>query len=383
MKAIALTGGRESQKVDLIHTKIPERRYPDDVLVRVLSVGLDGTDREIITSGYGVMPEGEDKLIIGHEMLGVVLEADKGADFRAGDLVTALVRRPCRDYSCTTCRNGQQDFCESGQYTERGIRAAHGYLSEYIVEDSRYLVKVPADCAVYGVLIEPQSIVEKVWNQVLRIQQRLIWQPQAALITGSGPLGLLTALTCRSLGLDTHVWSKSPSDSVNAELVRQCGAVYAEARDKEETLTEYATAAGQRFDMLWECSGHTPYVFEGMKLLASNGLLAMLGVSAGDRHISIPADLINQEIVLRNKCVIGSVNASRKDFETGIHRLKEIERQFPGILQGLMSERLLIDEVPGIDFATIRIKAVVDLVPPSAWTDLISAECRPRYSFSV
>ncbi|MCU6710654.1 glucose 1-dehydrogenase [Paenibacillus sp. J5C_2022] len=383
MKAIALTGGLELQKVDLINAEMPGRRYPGDVLVRVLSVGLDGTDREIITSGYGVMPEGEDKLIIGHEMLGVVMEADKGTGFRAGDLVTALVRRPCRDYSCASCRNGQQDFCESGQYTERGIRAAHGYLSEYIVEDSRYLVKVPADCAAYGVLIEPQSIVEKVWNQVLRIQQRLIWQPQAALIAGSGPLGLLTALACRSLGLDTHVWSKSPSDSVNAELVRQCGAVYAEARDEGETLTEYATAAGQTFDMLWECSGHTPYIFEGMRLLASNGVLAMLGVSAGDRHIRIPADLINQEIVLRNKCVIGSVNASRKDFETGIHRLEEIERQFPGILQGLMTERMLIDEVPGIDFATIRIKAVVDLAPPSEWPGLIHAECRPRYSFSV
>lgn len=185
-----------------------------------------------------------------------------------------------------------QNFCETSQYTERGIRGAHGYLCEYVVEDSRFLVKVPVECAAYGVLIEPQSIVEKVWNQVLRIQQRLVWQPHAALIIGSGPLGILAAATCRSLGLDTVVWSKSSMSSMNAEWVRHCGAVYVESGDEADALSKYASRTGKRFDMIWECNGHTPYLFEGIRPLASNGVFAVLGVSAGNRQISIPADLM-------------------------------------------------------------------------------------------
>ncbi|WP_239633374.1 glucose 1-dehydrogenase [Paenibacillus sp. H1-7] len=384
----------EGVRLELSEVERPERRVPGDVLVRVLCVGLDGTDRELMTEKYGVPPEGDNGLTIGHESLGVVAEADAGSGLVPGDLVSALVRRPCSDPDCVNCRNGRADFCETGHYVERGIKGSHGYLSEYYVEDAAYLVKVPAACLSYGVLTEPQSIVEKVWDQVQRIQQRLVWQPKTVVVLGSGPLGLLAAFTSRCLGLDTVVWSLSPSDSAAAELVRACGAEYrqagapgaagADGAAPAETLSGFLQQSGKRADMIYECTGYSPLAFEAMTALAPGGVLALLGVTPGGRSLTVSADAINQELVLENKCVLGSVNAARKDFETGLYRLQQMEDKYPGLLGRLMTDRLALDEVPGLDFSRIGIKAVVDLVPQQDWPQLINSRGREvQYSFSV
>ncbi|WP_079908564.1 glucose 1-dehydrogenase [Paenibacillus sp. 32352] len=381
-------------RLELMEVDQPERKQPDDVLVRVLCIGLDGTDRELMTEKYGVPPEGENGLTIGHESLGVVIEADEAYGLAKGDLVCALVRRPCNDPMCVNCRNGHADFCETGHYVERGIKGRHGYLSEYYVEEARYLVKVPPACLHYGVLTEPQSIVEKVWDEVGRIQQRLIWQPRSVLVLGSGPLGLLAAFTSRCLGLDTVVWSKSPADSPAAELVRACGAEYRQAgepggasgpdQESADTLSGFLERSGKRADLIFECTGYSPLAFEAMTALSPNGVLALLGVTPGSRTLKISSDMINQELVLENKCVLGSVNASRKDFETGIYRLQQMEAKFPGLLGRLITDRFTLEQVPELDFGRIAIKAAVDLVPESQWQELLTDNARQvAYSFSV
>ncbi|WP_141333810.1 glucose 1-dehydrogenase [Paenibacillus sp. tmac-D7] len=423
MKAVRLSGlsaaagaQTETPKLELCEVERPSRKTAAEVLVRVLCVGLDGTDRELVSEKYGVPPEGEHSLIIGHESLGVVEEAGEDSGFTAGELVCALVRRPCTDPGCVNCRNGKQDFCETGEYVERGIKGAHGYLSEYYVEDARYLVRVPAGLLRYGMLTEPQSIVEKVWDEVQRIQQRLVWQPTTAVVLGSGPLGLLAALTCRCLGLDTLVWSKSAPDSPGADIVRACGAEFQQAverraeaagagaaagtarstdaaaatgtvagagegtgagdgaRAASSPLSELLQAKGKRADLIVECTGFSPLAFDAMTALGPNGVLALLGVTPGSRHIRVASDAINQELVLENKCVFGSVNASRQDFETGLYRLQQIEERFPGVLDRLMTERLTLERVPELDFGKIAIKAVVDVIPREQWSGLVQEQ---------
>ncbi|MCR8631045.1 glucose 1-dehydrogenase [Paenibacillus radicis (ex Xue et al. 2023)] len=387
-----LTDHESKVRLELSEIEQPVRRQPDEVLVRVLCIGLDGTDRELMTEKYGIPPKGESELTIGHESLGVVEEAGEESGLMRGDLVCALVRRPCKIPDCVNCRNGHADFCETGQYVERGIKGSHGFLSEFYVEEARYVIKVPMECLAYGVLTEPQSIVEKVWDQAQRIQQRLIWQPKTALVLGSGPLGLLAAFTCRCLGLDTVVWSMSPAVGPAAELVRACGAEYRQAGgtgsvgtgEAAETLSGFLEQSGKRADLIFECTGYSPLAFEGMTALGANGVLALLGVTPGNRSLQISADRINQELVLENKCILGSVNASRKDFETGLYRLKLMEEKFPGLLDRLMTDRLRLEEVPDLDFKAIGIKAVVDVVPRSEWQNLINAKTNPViYSFSV
>ncbi|NEW07609.1 glucose 1-dehydrogenase [Paenibacillus sp. SYP-B3998] len=386
MKAIRVKGLREGNATIALETiDTPTISHPQEVLVRVLAVGLDGTDREILQEKYGTPAEGEDDLTTGHESLGVVTEAGADSGFQVGDLVTAIVRRPCKDQNCVNCRNGHADFCQTGKYVERGIKGAHGFLAEFYKEESRYLVQVPSSLLKLGMLVEPQSIVEKVWDQVQRVQQRLIWEPRTALILGSGPLGLLAAMTCRLLGLDAYVWSMSPQDSLQAQLVQACGAVYQQsgAAGTVETLTAYADGLGKPVDLILECTGYSPLAFEAMSVLAPNGVLALLGVTPADRKLEISADMLNQGMVLENKCVIGSVNASRKDFETAIYRLQQMEKFVPDWLARLVTNRLDLEAILKLDFKSIPIKAVVDVMPVEQWGDLVKQTKEVAYSFSV
>ncbi|SDN17964.1 Threonine dehydrogenase [Paenibacillus sp. yr247] len=386
MKAIRVKQLRQGNpSIELEMVEDPVISHPQEVIVKVLAVGLDGTDKEILKEKYGVPPQGEDDLTTGHESLGVVAEAGAESGFQIGDLVTAIVRRPCKKKSCVNCRNGHSDFCQTGEFVERGIKGAHGFLSEYYKEEGRYLVQVPTELLGHGMLVEPQSIVEKVWDQVLRVQQRLIWEPRTALILGSGPLGLLAAATCRLLGLDVFVWSMSPQDSLQAQLVKDSGGVYQQAGTAggTTTLTAYAEGLGKPLDLILECTGYSPLAFEAMSVLAPNGVLALLGVTPADRKLEIPSDKLNHSMVLENKCVIGSVNAARKDFETAIYRLQQMEKQYPGWLNRLVTNRMSLDAVPKLDFASIPIKAVVDIVPVEQWRELVKQTNEVVYSFSV
>jgi threonine dehydrogenase-like Zn-dependent dehydrogenase len=375
LKAITINGGESRVTVSLADIPKPELTGPEDVLIRVLCVGLDGTDREIILDNFARYPEGRSEMVIGHELLGVVEKAGSESGLSRGDLVTVLVRRPCGEEVCVNCRNGQQDFCQTGNYVERGIKGADGFLCEYVAENTKYVVKVPEECLPYGVLVEPQSIVEKVYTQTLKIQQRMIWQPQTMLILGSGPLGILAALTCRVLGLDTYVWSKSDSESVNADIIQRIGAHYREAESPAEDaffsgLTAYSKQLGKKFDMIWECTGHAPLGFEAIPLVSNNGILALLGVTPGRGRLDLPSDSTYREMVIKNKCIIGSVNASYHDFVAAINRLRDIENHYPGMLGMLQTSRLSIEDVPAIDFSKMAIKAVVDVVPPAQWVSV-------------
>ena len=127
--------------------------HPEPVLtsatqakMRVLEVGVCGTDREIISFQFGTPPEGSDYLIIGHESLSEVVEiGSQVTRVKAGDLVIMTVRRPCQHTDCVACRRGRQDFCYTGDYTERGIKQSHGYMTELVVEEECYLNPVPRE----------------------------------------------------------------------------------------------------------------------------------------------------------------------------------------------------------------------------------------------
>ncbi len=368
MKAVVLRKENGEQAVVVTDVPRPKLTGSREVLIQVLAVGIDGTDRDIIQDGYGLLPAGSDQLIIGHEVLGRIVEAGADAGLSAGELVTILVRRPCGDAECMNCREGCQDYCTTGRFTERGIFGADGFMCEFVVEDAEYVVPVPDACAPYGVLIEPQSIIEKVWNQVSFIQQRLKWKPKTALVTGSGPLGILAAATCRSMGIETHVWSRSGGFSLKAELVRECGATYHRVGMTKDSsgaqISGLALEAAQwhkSFDIIFECSGHSPLTFDAMQILNAGGVLALLSVTPGSGQTTVPSDLINMEMMTKNKCVIGSVNASRTDFKAAIVRLREIEKLFPSLLARILTQTYTMEQVPNLDFASISVKAVVDI----------------------
>src|SRR5437867_6721806 len=205
------------EKKDVRILQIPEPRLdsPEGVLIHPLEVGICGTDREIVRFEFGTPPPGLDYLVIGHETIGEVVEVGKAVEgFRKGDLVVPTVRRPCGDSTCVPCRTHQSDMCVSGRFTERGIRAACGYMTELIVESPAFLTSIPKDLRSVGVLIEPLTIIEKALQEMEEIQKRLPWGcPEgtpggkygcrSALVLGAGPVGFLGALSLADLGLKT------------------------------------------------------------------------------------------------------------------------------------------------------------------------------------
>jgi glucose 1-dehydrogenase len=342
MKAIAVLPGKKNS-IHLRNVPAPVvEDVPDGrgVLVRVIRVGIDGTDRDINAAEYGAAPPGDDYLILGHESLGqVVAVGPRVTEFAPGDFVVATVRRPG---TSAYDRIGLQDMTTADVYLERGINLRHGFLAEYYVDSADFMVKIPPALEPVAVLMEPTSIAEKAINQAYEIQRRLrIWTPRRAAVLGTGPLGLLACLLLRLRGLEVVALGLTRPPYLNAELVGEIGARYISTQD--ESLTQASARYGP-FDYILEGTGFSPLVFEAMEVLGKNGVLAQLSVTGGDRKVNVPADRINQGFVLGNKVAFGSVNASREDFDRGARFLAQAEATYPGWLA-----RLLTHPVQGLE----------------------------------
>jgi threonine dehydrogenase-like Zn-dependent dehydrogenase len=310
------------------------------VLVRVLRVGVDGTDREINAAEYGAAPDGYDFLVIGHEGFGQVEAVGPNVSFlRPGDFVVATVRRPGTSLYDTI---GLQDMTTDSEYFERGINLRHGYLTEYYAEAEEFVVKIPKGLKDVGVLLEPMTVAEKGIGQAFEIQRRLkVWRPRKAAVMGAGTLGLLATLVLRLRGLEVTTFGRTARPYLNAELIDAIGARYVSTT--ERPIADAARDTGP-FDIIFEGTGSSMVVFESMTALARNGVLVLTSITGGNHMVNVPGDRINLEFVLGNKVMVGSVNASRENFETGVRDMSQAEAEYPGWLR-----RLLTDRVQGLD----------------------------------
>jgi threonine dehydrogenase-like Zn-dependent dehydrogenase len=342
MKAVAVFPGKPNS----IHlADLPEPEVDDvpdgrGVLVEVLRVGVDGTDKEINEAEYGDAPEGYDFLVIGHESFGRVLEVGPNVHgLEPDDYVVATVRRPG---TSIYDRIGAYDITTDETYYERGINLLHGYLTERYVDDPEYLVKVPAALKKVGVLLEPISIAEKGIEQAYEIQRRLkVWRPQRAAVVGAGTLGLLATLILRLRGLEVTTLARTEPPTLNSDLVEALGARYMSTR--RMPLKDAAGEYGP-FDIIFEATGVSLVAFEGMEALGRNGVLVLTGISGGDRTVEIPGDHIMLDFVLGNKVAVGSVNANRTHFERGVQDMDLAGAHYPGWL-----ERLLTHPIQGLE----------------------------------
>jgi len=304
-------------------------------VVEVLEVGIDGTDTEIDKGEYGEAPKGSDVLVIGHEALGRAKAAGEGvSDFQSGDLVVSTVRRPD---DCPNCRAGESDMCLYGNYTERGIKGAHGYMAQFYREVPEFMVKIPERLRPFAVLLEPLSIVEKAIAQAWTIQQRMVWEPKNAVVLGAGPIGLLGTILLRLLGLQVHVFATTPSGDYRSHLIESLGAEYDSVQG--HPLARLKDHLGQ-IDVILEATGVSAVAFQAMAALGNNGVLSLTGVSAGNRQITIPGDVLNLGMVLGNRTVFGSVNANRRYFEMGVRHFQEAAQRWPGVFEKLITRRV-------------------------------------------
>ena len=342
MKAIAVTPGIPNtvHLTELAVPKVSEVSNGRGVLVRVLRVGVDGTDKEINAAEYGAAPDGYDFLIVGHESFGQVEAVGPNVtELRPGDYVVATVRRPG---SSIYDLIGTNDMTTDNIYFERGINLRHGFMSEYYVDDADFIVKVPQGLKEVGVLLEPTTVVEKGIAQAYEIQRRLrVWHPKRAAVMGAGTIGLLAALALRLRGLQVTAFGLTQKPYLNSDLIEAIGATYQSTKDL--SILDGAKHYGP-FDIIFEATGYSPVVFDSMQALGKNGVLVLSSVTGGDRRLDVPADKINLEFVLGNKVMVGTVNANREYFEIGVKDLAQAEAEYPGWLA-----RLLTHPVQGLE----------------------------------
>jgi threonine dehydrogenase-like Zn-dependent dehydrogenase len=368
MKAVAVFPA--SREVRLIDQEEPRIRRPDQARVRILDVGVCGTDKEICTFAYGTPPTGADHLVIGHEALGEVLEVgDEVRGLRAGDLVVPTVRRPCSSPGCRPCRAGHQDFCESGGFTERGIRGAHGYLTEMVVEEARYLSRVPSQLREVGVLVEPLTIAEKAAHQLLGLMQRRPpWVDPAAgeqglgrglqaLVVGAGPVGLLGAMVLRQTEFGTFIYSREEEPDPRVHVAQAMGAAYISSR---AVPTDRLAARMGPIDLVYEAAGHSRLAMEVLRALGPNGVYVLTGVPSVETLVEADPAAILRDIVLKNQVVLGTVNAGSDAFASAVADLEGFDHRWPSAVRPLVGQRTpMEDAVPRILDRPAGIKTVI------------------------
>ncbi|HLW44990.1 MAG TPA: glucose 1-dehydrogenase [Acidimicrobiales bacterium] len=305
----------------------PEADGP--VLVETIGIGICGTDAEILSGQYGWPPPGRERLVLGHESLGRVLDAPAGGPVANGDLVVGIVRRP-DPVPCGNCAVGEWDFCRNGKYTERGIKEHDGYLSERYRITPEFAVKVDPSLGLLGVLLEPTSVVAKAWEQVDKIGHRAHWEPATAVVTGAGPIGLLAAMIGVQLGLEVHVIDQMTTGK-KPDLVRALGAHY---------HTGAIADAADAPDVIVECTGVSSLVLDAMAHVGPGGVVCLTGVSSGGREVSVDEGALNRSMVLANESVVGSVNANRRHYEAGATALANADRSW---LSQLVSRTVPLD----------------------------------------
>ncbi|MCK1795196.1 glucose 1-dehydrogenase [Streptomyces sp. XM4193] len=346
MKAITVVPGDPSS---VATTEVPDPE-PDDrtLLVEGELLGICGTDADIVEDGYGSPPPGEERLLLGHESLGVVREAPRGSGFSPGDRVAGIVRRP-DPVPCGPCGEGQWDFCLNGRYTERGIKELHGYGSQLWRLEPEFAIPVDPSLGDCGVLVEPASVLAKAWEQTERILGRAGLRPRTALITGAGPIGLFGALMGVQRGLDVHVLDRNDTGP-KPDLVRRLGATY---------HTGEVTELPLRPDVVIECTGHGPLVFGLSEILPPAAVLCLTGIASGSKEVSVDTDEVNKTLVLDNSVVFGTVNAARRHYEQAARALAEADRTW---LERLITRRVPMDGyAEALHKGPQDVKVVVDL----------------------
>jgi threonine dehydrogenase-like Zn-dependent dehydrogenase len=270
------------------------------VLVEAIAVGVCGTDVEIVEGKYGWVPPGKTRLILGHESLGRVIDPSASKSLKKGDLVVGFVRRP-DPVPCPNCAVGEWDMCTNGQYTERGIKEIHGFMSERWRTEPEYAIKVDSSLGILGVLLEPMTVITKALEQVFMVGQRAYWEPRTALVTGAGPIGLLAALRLSTRNLEVHVLDRATTGP-KPGLVRELGATY---------HTGSVLELGFNPDVIVECTGVGVVIEDSIRKVNSGGIICLTGIGAGGSLGGAVADMA-AAAVLKNNVIVGSVNANKR-----------------------------------------------------------------------
>jgi len=347
MKSIATIPG--SKELKIIDREEPKIIHPTDVKIKITQIGICGTDREIAHGGRANAPKGSNELVLGHEMLGKVVEV--GSDVtsvKPGDYALFTVRRSCG--ACHACENERNDMCSTGNYTERGIKERDGFMAEYVIDEEKYCIKIPNSIADVGVLTEPMSVSVKAIDEAIKIQTARIpgatyeeWpKGKKALVVGLGPIGLLAAFDLRLRGVEVIGMDIVDESSPRPSLLKEIGGSYVNGK----TISAYdIDATYGQIDMVFEAAGVPKLGFDLIDALGINGVYILTGVPGEGKPASIEAGTLMQQMVLMNQVMIGSVNASKLHNYMAIDAIEKSRKRWPGIIDRIITEVMTYKQI--------------------------------------
>jgi threonine dehydrogenase-like Zn-dependent dehydrogenase len=294
----------------------PQAPGPGEVLFRVEACGVCATDREMARFHFGSPPPGETALVVGHEALGEVIATGAGVTgFSGGDRVVPMIRRGCPAL-CPACAARRFDLCATGNSLERGIRRAHGYFTELAVDLAENLIAIPRSLGQTAILAEPLSVVEKAVATALAAHP---FQPRTALITGCGPVGVLTAFALLVRGFDVEIASLEAADEIRPAIAVRAGGRYVRLPDSPSPA-----------DLVFEASSHPNAAALGLSRLRTGGVMVFIGASED----AIP--LTSLEALRRNLTIAGIINAAGMHFEAALEDLARFPHSW---LDGFVERR--------------------------------------------
>ena len=334
MRALVVTPGQAgSAGVESVEDA---RALPGEVLLRPLRIGVCGTDREISEGHFGVAPDGEQRLVLGHEVLARVEEG--GGGFARGDLVCATVRRSCG--RCAACAAGAPDACLTGDYLERGITRLHGFAAELVSEAPEHMIAVPDGLGALAVLAEPGSVCARGIRHALAIGDRQPWGRRRALVLGTGAIGMLATYMLRLRDFEVWAAGRASAGEERATLAAASGATYVSTADTP--LIEAARDIGG-FDVVVEATGDAQIMLDTLALLGRNGVACLLGIDGRPRSVTLDGTVIGVDAILQNRALFGSVNAHREDWETAVDALDAARRRWPDAVESFVGLTVGVD----------------------------------------
>lgn len=298
---------------------------PGEVQIKLASGGICGSDLHYYQHGGFSTVRLKEPMILGHEVSGYITRLGTGVEgLREGQLVAVSPSRPCG--ACGYCQEGLHNQCLNMRFYGSAMPFPHiqGAFSEVLVADARQCV--PADGLTTGeaAMAEPLAVTLHATRRLGSLLGKRV------LVTGCGPIGILSILSARRAGA-AEIVATDLSD-FTLTVARQMGAdrIINMAETPDE-LNDYFGDKGY-FDVLYECSGAVPAVNAGIQALRPRGLIAQVGLG-GDMSLPMMA-LTAKELELR-----GSFRF-HEEFATGVELMQK------GLIdvKPLISQSLPIDQ---------------------------------------
>ncbi|MFC1945147.1 alcohol dehydrogenase catalytic domain-containing protein [Chloroflexota bacterium] len=350
MRAIGIIEGLNKAKI--MDLEKPQIHESNDVLIEVKFVGISEIDRRFAQGETFIAPEGFDFLILGHEVMGRVIEVGPSVvNLQIGDNVVLTSRRNCG--KCTECERDNTDLCLSGLYSERGIRGAHGFMAEYILEKEKYIVKIPEAIEDIAILLSPLSIAEKIVTSIVSFGHRMDnpkpWPEHAyhdpdwgmektAVVVGGNSTAILTALLLRLKSVNTFLLSNRIGTSKIQRLVESAGIKYYET-SVNESCEHFSQKIG-RTDTVIDCSGEAEFNINLLDLLGNSGAFVTSTIPSINLKNNVNINRFMLDRLIRNQGMFGCISANRRYLESAINDLILLKEQFTEPINGIITDKI-------------------------------------------